>query len=74
MPNNNVGNAMRADNSRDRCEGYANNMHTIQKVKNTLNHKLLILGVIVTYKLLIVTNKIFIATYKFDLQLYQYQR
>ena len=27
---------MRADNSRDRHEGYANNMHTVQKVKNAL--------------------------------------
>ena len=35
-PNNNAGNAMRADNSRDRPEGYANSMHTIQKVKNAL--------------------------------------
>ena len=67
--NNNASNAMRADNSRDRHEGYANSMRTIQNVKNALNHKLLILGVIVTYKFLIVTNKIFIATYMFDLQL-----
>ena len=33
-PNNNASNAMRTDNSRDRHEGYANSMHTIQKVKN----------------------------------------
>ena len=38
VPNNNAGNAMRADNSRERYEGYANSMHTIhvQKVKNAL--------------------------------------
>ena len=36
VPNNNAGNAMRADNSRDRHEGYANSMHTIQKIKNAL--------------------------------------
>ena len=34
--NNNASNAMRADNSRDRHEGYANSMHTIQNVKNAL--------------------------------------
>ena len=27
---------MRADNNRDRHEGYANSMHTIQNVKNAL--------------------------------------
>ena len=71
--NNNASNAMRADNSRDRHEDYANSVHTIQNVKNALivilNQKLLILGVIITYKFLIVTNKIFIATYTFELQL-----
>ena len=34
--NNNASNAMRSDNSRDRYEGYANSMHTIQNVKNAL--------------------------------------
>ena len=35
-PNNNAGNAKRADNSRDRHEGYANSTHAIQKAKNAL--------------------------------------
>ena len=34
--NNNTGNAMRADNSRDRHGGYANSIHTIQKVDKAL--------------------------------------
>ena len=36
VQNKNAHNAMRADNSRDRHEVYANSMHTIQKVMNAL--------------------------------------